>query len=228
MKTYTPELNAAVLDRLRDYATLFADDFPQAKPALWSGVYLRGLLLDGDRKSIEPMSRRVVLPPELPVKDPEQALQQFLNQSPWDERQVLLRYRKKMADTFASPQGIFIFDDVSYPKQGRHSVGTQRQYCGALGKKANCQVAVSVHYVSPKGHYSLDLRLFLPEVWLTDEARLDKAGVPLAERRALTKAGIALELLDGSGPEGCQAPPSWPTPVTAARKSSATGRRRGG
>src|SRR5262252_4114255 len=88
MKTYTPQLEPAVLERLADYAALFADDFPQAKPARWSGVYLQGLLLDGERKSIEPMSRRVVLPDGLTSADPEQALQQFVNQSPWDERPV--------------------------------------------------------------------------------------------------------------------------------------------
>src|SRR5437764_3640017 len=146
MKTYTPDLDPAVLDRLRDFAALFADDFPQAKPAAWAGVYLEGLLLDGDRKSIEPLSRRVALPPGLTSTDPEQALQQFVNQSPWDEHAVLKRYRAHLAQTFASPQGIFLFDDVSFPKQGTHSVGVQRQYCGALGKKANGQVAVSVHY----------------------------------------------------------------------------------
>jgi SRSO17 transposase len=203
MKTYTPELSADVLDRLAQYATSFAPFFPQPRPALWAGVYLQGLLIDGERKSIEPLSRRVSLPDELrQVKDTDQALQQFVNQSPWDHKPVLRRYRSLMARTFASPQGVFLFDDVSFPKQGKHSVGVQRQYCGALGKKANCQVAVSVHYVSPKGHYPLDLRLYLPEVWLADKARLDKAGVPLAERRALTKAQIALELLDGVRAEG--------------------------
>src|SRR3954452_327211 len=162
MKTYTPELDAAALDRLRDYAARFADDFPQAKPARWAGVYLQGLLLDGERKSIEPLSRRIALPEGLTSKDPEQALQQFVNQSPWDERQVLKRYRARLAETFASPQGIFVIYDTSFPKQGRHSVGVQRQYCGALGKRANCQVAVSVHYVSPRGHYPLAMRLYLP------------------------------------------------------------------
>src|SRR4051794_12152636 len=62
MKTYTPDLDPAVLDRLRGYAAQFADDFLQAKPAAWAGVYLQGLLLDGDRKSVEPLSRRVPLP----------------------------------------------------------------------------------------------------------------------------------------------------------------------
>src|SRR4051794_6256487 len=103
MKTYTPELDPAVVGRLRAYAALFADDFPQAKPALWAGVYLQGLLLDGDRKSIEPLSRRVTLPGGLTSKDPEQALQQFVNQSPWDEGRVLRRYRAHLAQTFASP-----------------------------------------------------------------------------------------------------------------------------
>src|SRR5215207_6105095 len=182
MKTYTPELDPAVLDRLRDYAAQFADDFPQAKPAAWAGVYLQGLLLDGDRKSVEPLSRRVSLPPGLASTDPEQALQPFVNQSPWDEQKVLRRYRATLARKFASPAGVFRIDDVSFPKQGAHSVGVQRQYCGALGKKANCQVAVSVHYVGPTGHFPLDLRLYLPESWLADPKRLDRAGVPAAER----------------------------------------------
>src|SRR3954468_15095256 len=123
MKTYTPEMDAAVLGRLRDYAGLFADEFPHARPALWASVYLQGLLIDGERKSIEPLSRRVTLPDGLAVKDPDQALQQFLNQSPWDHERVLRRYRSLLAGTFASPQGVFLFDDVSFPKQGKCSVG---------------------------------------------------------------------------------------------------------
>jgi SRSO17 transposase len=202
VKTYTPELDPAVLDRLREYAAQFADDFPQSKPAAWAGVYLEGLLLDGERKSVEPLSRRVALPEGLASKDPEQALQQFVNQSPWDEQAVLSRYRATLARSLAGPAGVFLIDDVSFPKQGSHSVGVQRQYCGALGKKANCQVAVSVHYVSPKGHFPLDLRLYLPESWLADADRLDKTGVPESERRPLTKPAIALELLDRVRAEG--------------------------
>lgn len=202
MKSYTPTLDPAALDRLREYAALFADDFPQAKPARWAGVYLQGLLLDGERKSIEPLSHRVRLPQGLTSTDPEQALQQFVNQSPWDERAVLKRYRTHLAQTFAGPEGIFLFDDVSFPKQGNHSVGVQRQYCGALGKKANCQVAVSVHYVSPRGHYPLDLQLYLPDSWLSDTERLDRAGVPEGQRLSRTKHEIALELLDRVRDEG--------------------------
>jgi SRSO17 transposase len=202
--TYTPDLGPGVLDRLRDYAAQFADDFPQAKPAQWAGVYLEGLLLDGDRKSVEPPSRRVTLPAGRASRDPEQALQQFVNQSPWDEQAVLRRYRATLAQAFASPGGVFLIDDVSVPKQGGHSVGVQRQYCGALGKQANCQGAVSVHDVGPAGHFPLDLRLDLPDSWLADRPRLDKAGAPAAERRPLTKPEIALERLDRVRAEG------WP------------------
>jgi SRSO17 transposase len=196
-KTYTPELTPEVLQRLRDYAEDFQDLYRYPTQFSWSGVYLRGLLQDGDRKSIEPMAARVPRPLELShIKDPEQALQQFVNQSPWDERKVEKRFRSVLAGPLASPQGIFVIDDTGFPKQGKHSVGVQHQYCGQLGKKANCQVAVTVHYVSPQGHFPAALRLFLPKSWTSSPERLDAAGVPEAYRRKQTKGEIALELLD--------------------------------
>src|SRR3954453_12400437 len=117
MKTYTPELSPGVLGRLVQYAASFADEFPQARPAQWAGVYLQGLLLDGEPKSIEALSRRVTLPDELAVKDPDQALQQFGNQSPWTLLPALPPYLSLLAGAFPSPDGIFLFDDVSFPKQ---------------------------------------------------------------------------------------------------------------
>jgi SRSO17 transposase len=196
-KTYTPELTPEVLDRLRDYAERFRDDFRYKAQYVWSGVYLRGLLRDGERKSIEPMVARVPRPPELrDIQDPEQALQQFVNQSPWDEQTVWKRYRRVMAESLASPHGIFVIDDTGLPKQGKHSVGVQRQYCGQLGKKADCQVAVTVHYVSPKGHFPAALRLYVPKSWTSAPQRLQEVGVPEASRRERTKGQIALDLLD--------------------------------
>src|SRR3954449_2266026 len=111
-KTYTPVLDPEALTRLDAYATRFRDAFAADRPALWCPVYLRGLIQDGERKSIEPLSRRVPLPPELQVKDPEQALQQFVSQSPWDEQVVWRRYRAVMAEAFADPGGIFVVDDT--------------------------------------------------------------------------------------------------------------------
>src|SRR3954462_6431262 len=201
-RTYTPELAPEVLDRLKAYADRFRDAFNRPRQAQYSGVYLQGLILDGERKSIEPLSRKVTLPPGLVVADLDQALQQFVGQSTWDEQAVWRRYRSVMAETFASPAGIFVIDDTSFPKQGKHSVGVQRQYCGAQGKKANCQVAPSVHYVAPRGHYPLAMRLYLPESWAGDPERLDKAGVPQEHRKVATKGRIALELLDRVRAEG--------------------------
>ena len=202
-KTYTPELTPEVMDRLRDYAQFFQDDFCHESQRSWSGVYLRGLIQDGERKSIEPMVGRVSLPTALrAIRDSEQALQQFVNQSPWDEQRGLHRYRTVMAQSFASPQGIFVIDDTSFPKQGKHSVGVQHQYCGQLGKKANCQVAVTVHYVSPTGHFPAAMRLFVPESWTASPKRLDRTGVPGAYRQGRTKGEIALDLLDQVGGEG--------------------------
>ena len=122
-RTYTPELAHDVLDRLAAYAAGFRDDFNRPRQAAWCGVYLRGLITDGDRKSVEPMAARVPLPPGLDVADPDQALQQFLGQSTWDEQAVLKRYRATMAAKFADPAGIFVIDDTTFPKQWRHSVG---------------------------------------------------------------------------------------------------------
>src|SRR5918998_739958 len=201
-RTYTPELAPDVLDRLAGYAAGFRDDFNRPRQAAWCGVYLRGLLRDAGRKSIEPMARAVPLPAGLAVADPDQALQQFLSQSTWDERAVARRYRARMAEAFASPAAVFVIDDTTFPKQGKHSVGVQRQYCGALGKKANCQCAVSVHYVAPDGHYPLNMRLYLPESWLAEPERLDRAGVPKEARRPQSKGQIALELLDQARAEG--------------------------
>src|SRR5262249_3940871 len=196
-KTYTPELAPEVLKRLPDYAEEFQDLYRYPTQFSWSVVYLRGLLEDGERKSIEPMAARVPLPLELSqINDPEQALQQFVNQSPWDEQEVEKRYRRVMAESLASPQGIFVIDDTGSPKQGKHSVGVQRQYCGQLGKKANCQVAVTVHYVSPKGHFPAALRLYLPKSWTSSPQRLDAVRVPPQYRREQAKGQIALELLD--------------------------------
>jgi SRSO17 transposase len=201
-RTYTPQLDDDFLNRLWSYTNLFRPDFRFQRQAAWAAVYLRALLQDGERKSIEPMLQRVPLSPDLKVRDPVQALQNFVNQSPWDEQKVWKRYRFHMSKIFASPHAIFVVDDTSFPKDGTHSVGVRRQYCGASGKKDNCQSAVSLHYVGTQGHFPLALRLYLPESWIDAPARLDRAGVPGEFRRFQTKGAIALDLLDHVRGEG--------------------------
>src|SRR5712692_6427171 len=103
------ELEAEVVERLDDYVAEFAADFGLITRRYWAGVYLQGLLLDGERKSIEPLSRRVSVPGW--QGDTEQALQQFVNQSGWDEQAVLRTYRRLLARAFDDPAGVIVIDD---------------------------------------------------------------------------------------------------------------------
>ena len=194
-RTVTPELDADVLERLSAYALEFRPLFPRSDQFRQGRIYLHGLLLDGERKSIEPLSRRV-------PGGSEQNLQQFINQSPWDPAPVLRAYRARMAAAFAGADGLLVLDDTGFAKQGRHSVGVARQYSGTLGKVGNCQVAVSWHYAGRSGDYPLALRLYLPEAWTEAPVRLEWAGVPAERRGFRTKWEIALDLLDELRAEG--------------------------
>jgi SRSO17 transposase len=194
------ELDWEVLERLASYVAEFAGGFGYITRTQWAGVYLQGLLLDGERKSIEPLSHRVSVPGW--HGDTEQALQQFVNQSIWDEQAVLQTYRSMMGEAFDTPDGIVVIDDTGFAKKGRHSVGVARQYSGTLGKTDNCQVAVSLQYAGPKGGYPLALRLFLPESWTSQPERMQAARVPPQQQARRTKNEIALDLLDQLHTEG--------------------------
>ncbi len=153
----------------------------------WGSVYVRGLLLDGERKSIEPMSAR------LPEGN-AQAMQQLIGQSPWLWTPVWQRLAQRMSAEL-TPEPVWVIDDTGFPKQGRHSVGVARQYSGTLGKTANCQVAVSLHQVAGEEGTILDWRLYLPESWTQDAQRRTEARIP-AEVKFRTKWQLALELID--------------------------------
>jgi SRSO17 transposase len=191
-------MTPAQLRRIRTRLTAFAEDLFQSVPRKdqrrWGQSYLRGLLLDGKRKSIQPMAARLARSdPAADAYALEQALQQFVNQSPWDPVPVRRRLAERM--TAAIQPQAWVIDDTGFPKFGRHSVGVAPQYCGALGKVANCQVGVSIHAVADQASCPLDWRLFLPESWDADAERRRKAHVPDSERHR-PKWQLALELLD--------------------------------
>jgi SRSO17 transposase len=129
------------IERCRQRLTVYLEEMltpvGRSERRYWGSVYVRGLLLDGERKSVGAMATRM---PEAN----EQNLQQFLSQSPWAWEPVWQAMVERIESSFPAPEA-WVVDDTSFPKKGEHSVGVQRQYCGALGKKANCQVAVSVH-----------------------------------------------------------------------------------
>src|SRR5690242_4052000 len=140
-RTFTPRLEPAVLERLEAYAERFRPHFNHPRQALWSGVYLRGLIQEGERKSIEPLSRRVNLPAELAtVADPEQALQQFVNQSSWDEAAVAREYRAAMAESLADPGGVFVVDSHHLPQKGPPLGGRSASALRGLGQEGQLPV----------------------------------------------------------------------------------------
>jgi len=153
----------------------------------WSEVYVRGLLLNGERKSIEPLASRV---PDGNV----QAMQQLVGQSPWDWLPVWELLGKRMTAEL-EPDSVWVIDDTGFPKQGEHSVAVERQYSGTLGKVGNCQVAVSLHHVGEQGHTILGWRLYLPESWAQDRQRREEAGIP-QDVKFQTKWQLGLDIID--------------------------------
>jgi len=159
----------------------------RSERAHWARVYVQGLLLDGQRKSVEPMAERI-------SGADVQSLRQFLSQSPWEVAEVQRRLALKVVDTLSEPE-LWILDETSFPKAGEHSVGVARQYCGALGKLANCQVAVSLHWSGAQASCPLSWRLYLPEEWLKDATRAAEVKLP-AGLKYQSKTDLALELID--------------------------------
>ena len=152
-------------------------------------LYVMGLIGPGDRKSVQPMAER------LAPGDYDQ-LHHFIAAGVWDaaplETELLVQADKLVGGCDA----VMVIDDTAVPKKGKHSVGVASQYASALGKNANCQTLVSVTLARDEVPVMVALRLFLPESWTSDLARLKRAGVPLEYQTALTKPEIALAEID--------------------------------
>ena len=138
--------------------------------------YLTGLLLDGDRKSIEPMAARLV-DDKSEIQAMRQRLQQCVTVSSWSEEELWLRLALKAERELPEIEALVV-DDTGFPKKGTHSVGVQRQYSGTLGRKDNCQVATSLHLAGERGSVCIGMQLYLPESWTSDRKRCEAVGVP--------------------------------------------------
>ena len=173
--------------RLMDFLEELLAPMGRRERQHWARVYVQGLLLDGERKSIEPMASRI-------AGADVQALRQFVGQSPWAVEEVQRRLAHQVVDRLSEAE-VWIIDETSFPKAGRHSVGVARQYCGTLGKIANCQVAVSLHWSSVEASCPLVWRLYLPRAWLEDTARAAEVKLPpgMVYR---SKTELALEAVD--------------------------------
>ncbi len=182
----TRELQACA-DRLVEFLVTRLASVGRSERRHHGSLYVQGLLLDGERKSIEPLAERV---PGGNV----QALQQFVGQSPWAWEPVRRLLAQHLEEALLPAAG-WIIDDTGFPKQGKASVGVARQYSGTLGKVGNCQVAVGVHLTTEEESMPLDWALYLPQAWTEDVERCRQAGIP-ANTPFRTKIELGLELID--------------------------------
>jgi SRSO17 transposase len=166
-------------------------------------AYCTGLLLPGERKSIEPMAAR--LDPDH-VGRMHQSLHHLVADATWDDEVLLDRALDTVLPAMLrqGPVVAWIVDDTGFPKKGQHSVGVTRQYCGQVGKQDNCRVAVSLSVTTESTSMPVAFRLYLPEVWANDKARREKAGVPEAVAFQ-TKPQIALDQMKRAQQRGVPA-----------------------
>ena len=162
------------------------------------GLYLRGLIEQGARKSLEPLVAR------LGDEADYQSMQQFLADSPWDPAAVVRAVAERVAGEIEVEA--WVLDDTGFAKDGTDSPGVKRQYSGTLGKIGNCQIGVSVHAVGRRGTVPLGWALYLPEEWCEDEARRAKAKIP-EEIAFKTKPELGVELLERAADWGLPAAP---------------------
>ena len=179
---------AAALDERQDH--FLADvtaSLGRSERHHWAKIYLQGLLMEGGRKSIEPLAERM-------GGADVQSLRQFVGQSPWAVEQIQKQLAEKVVDLLAEPE-VWMIDETAFPKAGDASVGVARQYCGALGKIANCQVAVSLHWSTCAASCPLAWRLYLPAAWLATPERRAAGKIPEAVSYQ-SKNQLALERVD--------------------------------
>jgi len=168
----TEQSARALLRRFGQFADRFGDCFSRRPQREAASQYLDGLFNDSERKSMQAMHGRLSDPVSY------QALQHFITDSPWESEPLWRRLR----DLIPTRRGILAVDDTSFPKQGKRSVGVKRQYCGALGKVANCQVAVSTLLLDDQLAWPLTFELYLPHEWAADAAQRSRAQIPQGVR----------------------------------------------
>jgi SRSO17 transposase len=189
----------------------FASDFGRKQWREHSGDYLQGLLVQAEeRRNAENLAEA------LPVS--ARALQRFLTDARWDDAGVIAHLQACLGPRLNHPQAVFAVDSSGFPKQGKKSVGVARQYCGAVGKIANCQIGVFLAHVGPRGRALVDKRLYLPQEWVQNRARCDAAGVPREQQVYRSETELALQMLQQARARGSLAA-EWVTGDDAFGKS---------
>src|SRR5215207_10524353 len=185
-----PGLLRGLLPRLETFLEPFVRSMCCCEQRTNAHHYLSGLLSDLQSKDAESIAY---------LHDRErQGLQKFLGQAHWDHKPLITELARQVGQRLGEPGGVLVFDPSAFAKQGKKSVGVQRQWCGRLGKVENCQVGVYLGYVSHHGQALVDFRLYLPREWSKDRNRMSEAGVP-KDARFATRHELALAMLDEQG-----------------------------
>jgi SRSO17 transposase len=206
---HDPSLPDAWERRFDQWLEPFLAAFGHKVRRRWAPIYVRGLLMPGERKSVEPLAARV-------APDDVEQLHHFVATSRWETEAIEQVLLDKADAVLGGPDAHIIIDDTALPKKGQHSVGVAHQYCGQLGKQANCQSLVSVTLARDEVPIPIALRLFLPQAWSEDRARCRRAGVPdetvhkpkwqiaLDEVRRIRSAGVRFkDVLADAGYGAC-------------------------
>lgn len=197
----TPQDIGDLQDEVEAYQAIYGPLFQRREQREKSQQYLEGLLApEIEKKAIEPMMLA------LKGDDPNEirAMQHFISEGAWDDLVILRQHWREVAVDLGEAEGVFTLDGSDFAKQGTDSVGVKRQYCGELGKVANCQAGVFVGYVSSKGYTLLHSTLYLPEEWVEDQAYTElreKCGVP-TDIAFQTKPQLGLKMLQDILAEG--------------------------
>ena len=179
-------------DRLTLFLQRYLPHFYRAEQRELATLVIQGRLSGLQRKSCEPIANQ--------AGRPRKPVQHFVGGGKWDDDAVLGELRRHVKEALADPTAVLVLDPSSFPKKGTESCGVQRQWCGRLGKKENCQVGVFLSYAAAGGHALVDRRLYLPQQWADDRPRRKKCHVP-KKIKFQEKWRIALDLLDRSRKE---------------------------
>jgi SRSO17 transposase len=188
----TTQDQETICQALTDYHRLFQNCFYRREQRHWSALYLCGQLSKVERKTIEPMLLELLGPDRNAVR----AVQEFIGAGQWEATDLIRRHQTLVAQSLGHPHGVVIVDGSGFPKQGACSAGVARQYCGMLGKVANCQEGVFVVYHSPLGYTFLNGHLYLPEEWFDREhrTRWQTCAIP-DDTPFCTEPALALEMV---------------------------------
>lgn len=185
----SPQTVRGCADRLTRFLARYLPLFYRKEQRELARLAVEGRLSGLERKTSEPIARE--------AGEPRRNLQRFVGAGEWDDEAVMAEIRGHAGEALGTADGVLVLDPSSFPKKGSESCGVQRQWCGRLGKKENCQVGVFLAYATAKGHVLLDRQLYLPESWAKDKKRRKKCHVPSGVRYQ-AKWQIGLKLLKRS------------------------------